>query len=68
MMSNDLNDLVLQALNEGVIVLNLKGTVTRVNRSVSLLFEKDVSVLSHLRVMSWWEAHSKNYLELKTQL
>ena len=42
MMNNDLNDLLLQALNEGVIVLNLKGTVTRVNKSVSLMFEKDV--------------------------
>ena len=45
MMNNDLNDLLIQTLNEGVIVLNLKGTVTRVNRSVTLLFEKEVSVL-----------------------
>ena len=57
MMNNDLNDLLIQALNEGVIVLNLKGTVTRVNRSVNLMFEKEVSLsLSSLRATSWSEA------------
>ena len=67
-MNNDLNDLLIQALNEGVIVLNLKGTVTRVNRSVTLMFEKEVSYgLLSRRATSWSVARYKSYLGLKIQ-